>query len=353
MTRQSSLFPETNYIEFLDALKQRIRSAQVRAVLAVNQELIHLYWQIGHEILLRQQVQGWGTKVIERLAQDLKREFPDMSGFSKTNLKYMRAFAEAYGEDEVGQRCVDQLPWRHNIALLTKLKDQEQRFWYAHQALHNGWSRDVLVLQIETDLFARQGGATTNFARTLPPPQSDLVQQTIKDPYNFSFLTLEQNAREQELERGLVTHIRDFLLELGLGFAFVGSQYPIEVSGRDYRLDLLFFHLHLRCFVVVDLKVTEFIPEYSGKMNFYVSAVDDLLRHPSDNPTIGLILCRSKDRTTVEYALRGAQQPIGVSTYTTQLPHALQDQLPTIEQLEMEMAQALEEIERQEIIEFE
>jgi len=278
MPRQSSLFPDRDYTEFLDGLKQRIRSAQVKAALAVNQELIHLYWQIGHDILTRQQEQGWGAKVIARLAKDLKREFPDMTGFSKTNLKYMRAFAEAYSKEQIGQRSVDQLPWRHNIALLSKLKEPEARFWYAQKAIENGWSRDILVIQIETNLYERMGGAITNFEHTLPKPQSDLAQQLLKSSYNFEFLGLSQQAKERDLERALVEHIRDFLLELGLGFAFLGNQYPIEVSDKEYRLDLLFYHIFLRCFVIIDLKVSEFLPEYSGKMNFYVSAVDNLLR---------------------------------------------------------------------------
>lgn len=347
MPNQSSLFSDdSNYANFLNGLKQRIRSAQVKAALAVNQELIHLYWQIGHEVLTRQQEQGWGGKVIERLAQDLKREFPDLAGFSKTNLKYMRAFAEAYSEEEISQRSVDQLPWRHNIALFTKLKEPEARFWYAQKALENGWSRDILVMQIESNLFERQGGAITNFERSLPAPQSDLARQLIKDPYNFDFLTLAEDARERELERALIDHIRDFLMELGLGFAFLGSQYPLVVSGKEYRLDLLFYHVHLHCYVVIDLKTGEFEPEYSGKMSFYVAAVDNLLRSDRDDPTIGIILCKTRDKTTVEYALQGSQQPIGVSTYQTQsqLPPSFQENFPTVEQLEMELSNAVEDI---------
>ncbi|MGB0560196.1 MAG: PDDEXK nuclease domain-containing protein [Spirulinaceae cyanobacterium] len=335
MSKQFSLFSDHHYIQFLEGLKQRIRSAQLRAALAVNQELIHLYWQIGREIILRQEEQGWGSKVISQLAKDLKREFPEMTGFSTTNLKYMRSFARAYTEAEIGQRCVDQLPWRHNIVLFTKLKTPKARFWYAQKALENGWSRDVLVMQIESQLFERQGGAITNFERTLPVPQSDLAQQIIKDPYNFDFLCLAENAQERDLERGLLLNIRDFLLELGMGFAFLGSQYPIEVDGKEYRIDLLFYHIQLRCFVVIDLKMGEFQPEFSGKMNFYVSAVDDLLKQPVDNPTIGLILCKTKSKTTAEYALRNLSTPIGVSTH--QLPRQLAEQLPSVEQLELQL----------------
>ncbi len=350
MPKQSSLFSDDNYADFLNGLKSRIRTAQVKAALAVNQELIHLYWQIGNEILTRQQDQGWGGKVIERLAKDLKREFPDISGFSQTNLKYMRAFAEAYSEEEIGQRSVGQLPWRHNIALITKLKEQQARLWYAHKAVENGWSRDILVMQIESDLFARLGGAVTNFERVLPAPQSDLAQQLVKDPYNFDFLTLAEEAQERDLERGLVDHIRDFLLELGMGFSFLGSQYPLVVSGKEYRLDILFYHVKLHCYVVVDLKMREFEPQHSGQMSFYVAAVDNLMRNELDAPTIGIILCRSKDKTIVEYALQGTQQPIGVSTFQTQgeLPPDIQSSLPTVEQFELELNTALEEIEDEE-----
>jgi predicted nuclease of restriction endonuclease-like (RecB) superfamily len=347
MSEQSSPFLDRNYIEFFDRLKQRIRAAQIKAALAVNRELLLLYWQIGCDILQRQQDEGWGSKVIQRLSNDLKREFPSMKGFSRSNLMYMRGFAEAYPDEQIVQEVLGQITWYHNIALLEKTKNPDERLWYAKETVANGWSRNVLILQIESGLYTRQGSAITNFDRTLPPPQSDLAQQIIKDPYNFDFLTISDSAQEREIENALVDHIRNFLLELGLGFAFLGSQYPIEVSGKDYRLDLLFYHIHLRCFIVIDLKVGEFIPEYSGKMNFYVSAVDDTLKHASDNPTIGIILCKAKDKTTVEYALRGSQQPIGVSTYQleTQLPVSLRDQLPSIEQLEMEMDNAIRPID--------
>jgi predicted nuclease of restriction endonuclease-like (RecB) superfamily len=227
------------------------------------------------------------------------------------------------------------LPWRHNIALLDKLKSLKIRLWYGEKAIENGWSRDVLVYQIESRLFERQGGAITNFERTLPKPQSDFAQQLIKDPYHLDFLSLGENAQERELEKGLVTHIRDFLLELGVGFSFVGSQHHLEVDGEDYYLDLLFYHLKLRCFIVIDLKMGEFQPEFTGKMNFYVSAVDDLLRHADDQATIGIILCKSKSKTKAEYALRNLNTPIAVSTH--RLPQQLQESLPSVEQLEMKL----------------
>lgn len=272
-----------------------------------------------------------------------------MKGFSPRNLKYMRAFAESYPDEPIVQAVLAQITWYHNVALIEKLKSTEERLWYARKTFEHGWSRNILVLQIETGLHRRQGEAITNFARTLPSPQSDLAQQLIKDPYNFDFLTLSETAQERELEKALVTHIRDFLLELGVGFAFVGSQYRLDVGGEEFFVDLLFYHLKLRCYIVIDLKMKEFRPEYSGKMNFYVSAVDDLLRHSDDQPTIGIILCRSKNKTIVEYALQGVQKPIGVSTHQLGggLPHPFQDSLPTIEQLEVEFNTAIAQVERQ------
>ena len=302
MPKQSSLFSDDNYADFLNGLKSRIRTAQVKAALAVNQELILLYWQIGHDILARQKGEKWGSGVVERLAQDLKREFPDIKGFSRTNLLYMRAFAKAYPTEQFVHQLGGQIPWKHNCILIDKVKDPEQRVWYIQKTIENGWSRDILAMQIESDLFARLGGAVTNFERVLPAPQSDLAQQLVKDPYHFDFLTLAEEAQERDLERGLVDHIRDFLLELGMGFSFLGSQYPLVVSGKEFRLDLLFYHVKLHCYVVVDLKMREFEPQHSGQMSFYVAAVDNLMRNELDAPTIGIILCRSKDKTMVEYA---------------------------------------------------
>lgn len=329
----------TGYDEFLRELKERIRSAQVRAALAINGELVLLYWQIGREILSRQQQQGWGAKVISQLAKDLKKAFPEMKGFSPRNLKYMRAFAEAYPDETFMQQLAAQIPWFHNCVLLDKLKDAAERQWYIQKTIEYGWSRSILVHQIELRLYHRQGKATTNFERTLPKPQSELAKQVLKDPYNFDFLSLGDKAWERELEKALLEHIRDFLLELGVGFAFVGNQYHLEVGGRDFWIDLLFYHYRLHCFVVIDLKVVEFEPEFSGKMSFYVSAVDDLLRQSGDNPTIGIILCKTKNQILVEYALRDVNKPIGVSTYQLQdaLPENLQGSLPTIEQLEAEL----------------
>lgn len=345
MPDQPPLVPPDNYDLFFSGLKERIRRAQVRAALAVNAEAILLYWDIGRDILERQANEGWGSKVVDRLSKDLKRDFPDMKGFSSRNLKYMRKFAQSYPDREIVQRCAAQIPWRHNQILLDKVKDHDQRLWYAQKSMENGWSRDILAMQIESNLYQRQGGAVTNFEQTLPKPQSDLARQLIKDPYNFDFLSLGEDAQERELEKALVDHIREFLLELGVGFAFMGSQYHIEVDGDDYYIDLLFYHVQLRCYVVIDLKVTEFRPEYFGKMNFYVSAVDDMLRHADDNPTIGLVLCRSSKKTTAEYAIRNVSTPIAVATH--RLPEKLQDSLPTIEQLEMEINAVAEAITAQ------
>lgn len=348
MSPNNSLFPEEeNYFALLDGLKQRIRSAQMRAALAVNQELIQLYWQIGREILQRQSQENWGSKVIQRLAKDLKREFPDIRGFSRSNLMYMRSFAEAWPDEQIVQRSVGQLPWRHNIALIEKLKDTEERLWYGQQALENGWSRDILVMQIETHLFRRQGGAVTNFEKTLPPEESDLQRQLLKDPYHFEFLTLDKAVQERDLERALVDRIREFLLELGVGFAFVGSQYRLELEGDEFFIDLLFYHIKLHRYVVIDLKTTEFKPEYAGKMNFYVKAVNHLLCGERDDPTIGIVLCRSKKRTIVEFALDMMENPIGVSTYKLrdELPPDLRNSLPSAEQLEMELDAAVRDLQ--------
>jgi predicted nuclease of restriction endonuclease-like (RecB) superfamily len=339
---KSSLLPE-GYDAFVRGLKERIRSAQIKAALAVNQEIILLYWQIGRDILSRQQQEGWGAKVVDRIAQDLKREFPDGGGFSSRNLKYMRAFAEAYPDEEFVQRYAAQIPWRHNQVLLDKLKVLDERLWYAQKSLENGWSRDVLAMQIESGLYHRQGKAITNFERTLPKPQSDLAQNLLKDPYNLEFLTLAENAQERDLERALIGRIRDFLLELGVGFAYVGSQYRLEVDGDEFFADLLFYHLNLRCFVVIDLKMTAFKPEYSGQMNFYVSVIDDQLRRSDDQPTIGIVLCRDKKKSIVEYALRNINSPIAVATH--RLPQQFTNNLPTVEQLEMEMEMVIAEIE--------
>jgi predicted nuclease of restriction endonuclease-like (RecB) superfamily len=327
------------YAALLASIKERIQNAQVRAAFAVTQELVLLYWAIGKEILSRQNAQGWGANIIPRLAKDLSTQFPDMRGLSPRNLGYMKAFAEAWSDDAILQEPLAKLTWFHNVTLLEKVKTKAERLWYAESAIENGWSRNVLVLHIESGLYHRQGKALTNFKRTLPAPQSDLAQQLIKDPYNFDFLTIAKDAHEREIESGLVEHIQKFLVELGIGFAFVGRQYPLHVGGDDYRLDLLFYHLKLRCFVVIDLKGGEFKPEFVGKMNFYLAAVDDALKHPSDHPSIGLILCKTKTEVIVEYALRGTTTPMGIAEFThlIKLPEEFKGSLPTIEEIEAEL----------------
>lgn len=333
------VFRSKGYQDLLARLKSQIRTAQLRAAVAVNQELVFLYWRIGTEILARQKEDGWGTRVIERLAKDLRSEFPDMQGLSPRNLGYMKAFAEAWPEEAILQQLAAKLPWFHNCVLLDKVKDTTERLWYIQQAIMNGWSRNVLVMQIEGGLYRRQGKAITNFEATLPSPESDLAQQLIKDPYNFDFLTLTKEAQERDLERELLAHLRQFLVELGVGFAFVGSQVPLEVGGEDFKLDLLFYHLKLRCFVVIDLKMGPFKPEYAGKMNFYLSAVDDILRHPDDKRSIGLILCKAKNGIVAEYALRDIAKPLGISEFKhlEKLPEQLKGTLPTIEEIEAEL----------------
>lgn len=335
-----------NYDDFFHKLKEQIRSTQIKAALAVNQELILLYWRIGREILQRQRQEGWGSKVIERLAKDLRSEFPDMRGFSRTNLLYMRAFAEAFPDEQIVHQAGGQIPWRHNCTILDKLKDPEQRLWYTQKTIENGWSRAVLVHQIESDLYSRQGGALTNFREVLPSPQSDLAQSLLKSEYNLEFLNLHEKALERDLERALIEHMQKFLLELGVGFAFVGSQYRLEVEGDDFFVDLLFYHLGLSCFVAIELKTTDFKPEYSGQINFYVNVIDAKLRRPADNPTIGIVLCRSKKKSVVEYALRGISQPISISTYrtTAALPDEFKKQLPAIEELQQEIEAVAAEV---------
>jgi predicted nuclease of restriction endonuclease-like (RecB) superfamily len=348
-----------DYLAVLADLKQRIAAAQTRAALAVTRELIALYWHVGKTIVQRQARAGWGEAVVERLAHDLRQAFPDLKGFSPRNIWRMRAFFLAWSETPkkltraVSEtraptpakklpRAVAEIPWGHNIILLQQLETAEERLWYAEQARAHAWSRPVLQAQITKKAHARQGKATTNFARSLPSPQAELAQQALKDPYTFDFLTVGTEAHERVTERELLTHVREFLLELGAGFAFIGNQVKLTVGDTDYFIDLLFYHVRLRCYVVVELKAAAFKPEHAGKMNFYLSAVDDLLKHQDDQPSIGLLLCRSRNRLRVEYALRDIQKPIGVAEWETRiverLPESLRGSLPTVEELEAELA---------------
>lgn len=332
--------PPEGYTDWLADLKDRIHSAQQRATLVVNRELVLLYWQIGRDILARQAEQGWGAKVIERLAHDLRAAFPDMKGFSRANLMYMRAFAEAWPDAEIVQQAVGQLPWGHNLVLLTRLKDSRQRLAYAQSAIQHGWSRNVLNIHIETGLLERTGTAVTNFEASLPKPQSDLARESLKDPYRFDFLCLTDEAQEREIEHALVKHVTEFLLELGAGFAFVGRQVLLDVGGDEFFIDLLFYHLKLRCYVVIELKAGKFKPKHLGQLGFYLTAVDRQVKSEHDNPTIGLLLCKSKNKIVAEYALGDKTQPMGIAEYKLleSLPAEFQTSLPSIEQIERELA---------------
>jgi predicted nuclease of restriction endonuclease-like (RecB) superfamily len=332
------------YKLLLRSLKEHVSTAQHRATLSVNKELILLYHHIGEKIIESQKKASWGSKIIEQLSKDLKSEFPEIKGFSPQNLKYMRRFAEEYGIEEVETQALDKLPWGHVITLIYNVEEKKERYFYTQETITNGWSRNILSMQIETGLFNRQGNAVTNFQENLPSPQSELAEATLKNPYFFDFLSLGKKAHEREVEKGLITHIEKFLLELGEGFAFLGRQYHIQVEEQDFYIDLLFYHTKLRSFIVVELKAGKFKPEHAGKMNFYLSAVDDLLRQPGDNPSIGLILCRSKVGVLAEYTLRDMNKPIGLAEYklTESLPDNLKTALPTIEELEVELSKELD-----------
>ena len=337
--------PPAGYADWLAELKTRIHGAQQRAALAVNRELVLLYWQIGRDILGRQSQQGWGAKVVDRLAHDLRSAFPDMKGFSPRNLKYMRAFAQAWPEAEFVQQAAARLPWFHLCTLIDKLKTRSERDWYLAHAVQHNWSRNVLVMQIETRAHQRAGQAITNFAQQLPAPLSDLAQESLKDPYRFDFLGLSHAAQERDIENALVRHVTDFLLELGAGFAFVGRQVLLEVGGDEFFIDLLFYHLKLRCYVVIELKAGKFKPEHLGQLGFYLKAVDRQIRTEHDRPTIGLLLCKSKNEVVAEYALGDKTQPMGIAQYQLQqaLPAELQTSLPSIEQIEQALGEQAED----------
>jgi predicted nuclease of restriction endonuclease-like (RecB) superfamily len=334
------------YVYFLSDIKKTIQQAQVQAVLAANKELIKLYWSIGKMMVEKQQEYEWGSNIIESLANDLQHAFPGLGGFSRTNVFNIRAFYVAY---EKVQQAVGQIedtplfaiPWGHNVVLLNRLKDNDRRFWYAQKSIINGWSRSMLEHWIKSDLFKREGKAITNFKSTLPLPHSDIAQQSLKDPYIFDFLTLDEKHLESDLEKGLMDNVEKLLLELGKGFALIGRQYHLELKKYDYYIDLLFYHVKLKCYVVVELKAREFSPHDVGQLNFYLSAVDDLLREADDKPTIGLLLCKTKENFMAEYALRGLNRPIGVAEYETEimkkLPKELKRTLPTIEEIEAEL----------------
>lgn len=344
MGKEMAMMP-ADYVQWLADIKNRVSAARHKAALAVNAELVSLYWYIGRDILQRQAAQGWGSKVIDRLGRDLRQAFPEMKGFSTRNLKYMRAFAEAWTDFEIVQQVAAQLPWFHPCTLIDKVKDTQQREWYLKQAIVQGWSRTTLEIHIKNRLHERQGRAVTNFAARLPAPTSALAQETLKDPYLFDFLSLGEDAQEREIENALMQHITRFLLELGNGFAFVGRQYRLEVNGDEFFIDLLFYHTRLKCYVVVELKATAFKPEHAGQLNFYLAAIDAQIKAPDDHPTIGLLLCKTQNRLVAEYALSGIDKPIGIAEYelVRALPEPLVTNLPTVEQLENELSDWQEE----------
>ena len=338
----TALAHHTDYRQGLEDIKRRIQSAQTRAVLAANTELLQLYWDIGRQLAQWQKERDWGTAVVEQMATDLQSAYPGIKGFSRPSLFAMRQFyaflSPRFGQFEFVSQPVRQIPWGHIRTLLVKVKSVDEALLYAQACVDNGWSRSVLTLQIEQRYHERIGQAASNFAKALPAPQSELVQQSLKDPYVFDFLTLQADAVERDIENQLVAHITRFLLELGKGFAFLGRQYALQVNGRDYFVDLLFYHARLKCYVVIELKAGAFKPEYVGKLNFYLSAVDDLLRTEGDQPTIGLILCKDKDHLDVEYALRDIHKPMGVSSFITKdIPLDVQSQLPSVQEIEDEL----------------
>jgi len=350
---------KTSYADLLTGIKARVQTARIRAGLAVNRELILLYWDIGKLVAERQTAEGWSSSVIDRLSIDIRHDFPDLKGFSARNIWRMKSFYMAYKEEVIKltqaaavigslekQALPDvfQIPWYHNVILLEKVKDTDARQWYVKKTIEHGWSRNILALHIDQQDYERKGRAVSNYHTTLPAPQSDLAQELLKDPYIFDFLGIADDTREREVENALLTHLRDFLIELGDGFSFVGNQVRLDVDDEDYYIDLLFYHLKLRCYFVIDLKTRPFAAEDAGKMNFYLNAVDDLLRHPDDQPSLGLVLCREKkgsSKMLLEYALRGLDKPVGVSSYqlTRALPDNLKTTLPTVEQIESELAE--------------
>lgn len=332
----ANLYNDQEYKNFLINIKQQIQHAQVKAVIAVNTELIKLYWSIGKEIIARQQAQKWGSKVIKQLSKDIKTEFPSLKGFSERNLLYMKQFAQINPDLEFTQVPLAKISWYHNITLIEKCKDKEKRLWYAQKVIEHGWSRNTMLMYIESDLYTRKGNAITNFDKTLPSIESDLIQQELKDPYIFDFLNLTEEAKEQDIEQALVDNITQFLLELGKGFSFVGRQYHIMVGKKDFYIDLLFYHIELECYVVIELKAKEFKAEYAGQLGVYLTAIDKQVKKPNHNPTIGLIICKEKDEIVAEYALGHINNPVGISQYqlSEELERKIKKSLPSIEELE-------------------
>lgn len=337
----NSILTDKDYSVFIKDIKHRIKNAQIKAAVSVNQELLNLYWDMAAQIVEKQKQTSWGDGFFERLSKDLQSEFPDIKGFSLRNLKYMRQWFLFWSQGSlIRQQLVAQIPWGHNLVIMSKTQNHEEALFYVQKTIQNNWSRAVLTHQIGGNLFEREGKALNNFQATLPKPQSDLATQTIKDPYNFDFLTLREKHNEKELEDALVEQVTKFLLELGAGFSFIARQYKLSVDGDDFYIDLLFYHVRLHCYVVIELKSGKFKPEYVGKLNFYVSAVDGILKTEHDNPTVGILICKSKNKTVVEYSLKDFHKPIGVSEYmiTKKLPDEFKSSLPSIEDIEAELA---------------
>jgi predicted nuclease of restriction endonuclease-like (RecB) superfamily len=341
---------QADYRQWLSDLKTRFRQVQLKAAVAVNTALLQFYWDLGTDIVARQAHADWGSGFLNQLSADLMHEFPEMKGFSVRNLKYIRQWQQFWTESAIGQQPVAQLakqpvspvlsiPWGHNLAIIAKCKQHDEALYYVQATQTHGWSRSVLVHQIESGLYQREGKAVTNFEQTLPAAQSDLAKQMLKDPYKFDFFSLSKEYTERELESGLIEHITQFLLEFGAGFAYLGRQVPLQVGEREFFLDLLFYHTRLHCYVVIELKTGDFEPEFAGKLNFYLKAVDEQRRGQGDQPTIGLLLCKNKDRLVAEYALSDIHKPMGISEYTLShaLPENLRDQLPSIEAIEREL----------------
>jgi predicted nuclease of restriction endonuclease-like (RecB) superfamily len=339
----TGLLQNADYKNWLTDLKQKVLHTQLKAAVKVNATLLQFYWELGEDIVLRQAQSSWGDGFLKQLSHDLMAEFPDMKGFSERNLKYIRQWFLFYADNNaIRQQLVAQLiqiPWGHHLKIISHCQSIAEALYYVQNTLENGWSRSVLTHQIDSGLWQREGKAITNFTKTLPAPQSDLAQQTLKDPYIFDFLTLSKQHSERELENSLIEHITHFLLELGAGFAYLGRQYPVQVGERNFFIDLLFYHTQLHCYVVIELKIGDFEPEHAGKLNFYIKAIDEQLRNEADNPTIGIILCKNKDKLVAEYALSDIQKPIGVSEYqlTQSLPQNLQSKLPSIQDIENEL----------------
>lgn len=350
---KSNLILNKEYKVWLAELKSKVRKAQLKAAIKVNSEMLSFYWELGADIVTKQEKAKWGDGFLLQLGKDLMSEFPEMRGFSRRNLELIRQWYLFYSKEkaikqksagEIAKQPVSQItriPWGHNIAIIAKCKNMNEALFYVQNTLENNWSRNVLVHQIESGLYKREGKSLTNFAITLPKPQSDLAQQTLKDPYVFDFLSMRKSFDERDLENALISHVTQFLLELGSGFSFLGRQMPIQVGTKEFFIDLLFYHTRLHCYVVVELKTGDFEPANAGQLNFYIKAVDSQLRKDGDNPTIGLLLCKSKEKLIAEYSLSDIHKPIGISEYklTQSLPKNLRSNLPTIEEIEKELGE--------------